>query len=132
VAILVSKQVHYKLISTIMDKEGRYVMITGNLEGSLVTFLNVYAPPGSDWSFYKNIFDLMAIKAQGITICGGDFNVRLNPRFDSSGSFSSQPKPISKKMNVIMKELGVTDVWRYLNPSRRVYSHFSSPHLVYS
>lgn len=92
----------------------------------------MYAPPGSDWSFYKHIFDLMATNAQGITICGGDFNVRLNPRLDSSGSFSSQSKPLSKKMNVIMKELGVTDVWRDLNPSSRVYSHFSSPHLVYS
>lgn len=92
----------------------------------------MYAPPGSDWSFYKHIFDLMATNAQGITICGGDFNVRLNPRLDCSGSFSSQSKPISKKMNVIMKELGVTDVWRYLNPSSRVYSQFSSPHLVYS
>lgn len=39
VAILISKQVNFELISTITDKEGRYVMITGNLEGSLVRLL---------------------------------------------------------------------------------------------
>lgn len=130
VAILISKQINYEPISTITDKEGRYVMITGNVEGSLVTLLNVYAPPGSDWSFYKHIFDLMATNSQGITICGGDFNVRLNPRLDSSGSGSTQP--ISKKINIVMKELGVLDVWRDLNPSSRIYTHFSSPHSVYS
>lgn len=129
--ILISKQINYEHISTITDKEGRYVMITGNVEGSLVILLNVYAPPGSDRSFYKHIFDLMATNSQGITICGGDFNVRLNPRLDSSGSGSIQSKSISMKINMVMKELGIMDVWRDCNPSNRTYTHFSSPRSVY-
>lgn len=62
-----------------MDKEGRYNMLVGKLEGSDITFLNVYAPPGAMWGFYRQIFDLMITKAQGMVICGGDFNLRLNP-----------------------------------------------------
>lgn len=129
--ILISKQINYEHISTITDKEGRYVMITGNVEGSLVILLNVYAPPGSDRSFYKHIFDLMAtlMASQGITICGGNFNFRLNPRLDSSGSGSIQAY---KKINMVMKELGIMDVWRDPNHSNRTYTHFSSPHSVYS
>lgn len=34
------------------DKEGRYILIRGNVDGNPVTLLNIYAPPGSDISFF--------------------------------------------------------------------------------
>lgn len=47
VATLISGKVTFEKLSEISDKQGRYVLIKGRLEGELVTILNVYAPPGS-------------------------------------------------------------------------------------
>lgn len=46
VAILISGALNYEHISEISDEEGRFVRVTGRIEGSEITILNVYAPPG--------------------------------------------------------------------------------------
>lgn len=51
VAILVSSTINYEHISEVKDTEGRFVLITGKVEGILMSFFNVYVPPGSKWSF---------------------------------------------------------------------------------
>lgn len=71
----------------------------GGLEGIEATFLNLYASPGANLSFFKQIFDLMLTKAQGLTICGGGLNVRLNPKLDSSLRSSPQSSSLSKKQS---------------------------------
>lgn len=107
-------------------------MVIGRLEGTEVTLLNVYAPPGAKWVFYKHIFDLMITKAQGIVICGGDFNLRLNPNCDASGINHNQNNALSKRMRGMLKEMGICDVWREFNPTTRDYTFFSTPHSSYS
>lgn len=52
VATLISSAVLYEHISEHKDKEGRFVMVTGKIEGIVLSFLNMYVPPGSGWSFY--------------------------------------------------------------------------------
>ena len=131
VAILISSAVNYEHISEHKDKEGRFVMVTGKIEGTVISLLNVYVPLGSDWSFYKHMVDLMTTKSQGILICGGDFNIRLNPRIDSSNG-KSNAKNISNRFNTWMREVGIVDVWREINPTSRGYSHYSYAHNVYS
>ena len=53
----------------------------------------------------------MATKAQGVVICGGDFNIHLNPKLDVS-TVKSETKLISRRMTALMKELGIVDIWR--------------------
>lgn len=130
VAILIRSTVNYEHILDKKDKDGRYVLIKGKMDGSLVTLLNVYAPPNSDWSFYKRMFDIMTSDAEGVLICGGDLNVRLNDKLDSSGTGTSLTK-INKKINTVMREIGIIDVWRDLHPVARDYTHFSHPHCVH-
>lgn len=31
-------------------------MVVGRLEGTVVTFIKVYAPPGATWGFYRQLF----------------------------------------------------------------------------
>lgn len=69
VATLISSTLNYEHISEISDDEGRFVRVTGRIEGSDITILNVYAPPESDWSFYRSIFDLM-VDSQGLAMWG--------------------------------------------------------------
>lgn len=97
VSILISSKITFELLFEKKDKGDRYMLVRGNLGGLLVTFLNVYAPPNSDWDFFKHLFELIISETQGILICGGDFNLRLNPKLDSSNPRVSQPKLIIKK-----------------------------------
>lgn len=130
VATLISSGLSYEHGSEMVDESGRFIKITGKLEGTEVTLINVYAPPGSDWLLYKKIFEIMAT-SQGVVICGGDFNIRLDPNLDSS-SKTNQSNSMSKKVKSIMEELGVIDVWRDMHPQTRDYTHFSAPHSIYS
>lgn len=131
VSILISKKLSFECSYQKSDGEGRFVLVRGLMQGILITFLNVYAPPSSDWKFYKQIFELLISEAQGIIICGGDFNVRLHPALDSSKpSFGG--KKIIKNIKLMMKELGLLDIWRTMNPTRRDYTFFSHSHNVHS
>ena len=97
VCIFISSRVCFEMLRTIKDGEGRYVLVIGRLEGVLVTLFNFYAPPGSDWGFYKNFFDLMTIEREGLLVAGGDLNQRPNPYLDSSGN-TFQKNIICKKI----------------------------------
>ena len=130
VATLISSSLNYEHLSEIHDEAGRFVRITGKIEGTEITLLNVYAPPGSEWSFYRGIFDLM-VTSQGVVICGGDFNIRLNPLLDST-RVATKNTPITKRVKSLMVELGIIDVWRELHSMGRDYTHYSFPHSVYS
>ena len=70
-------------LEEIKEKEGRYALVSGKIEGTEVTVLNVHIPTGSDISIDRQIFDLMS-EATGLLICGRDWNIRINPRLDSS------------------------------------------------
>lgn len=38
------------------DKKGRFVMIIGKMEGTLMSLFSMYVLPGSDWSIFINIY----------------------------------------------------------------------------
>lgn len=131
VSILISSKICFEMLKVVKDKEGRYVLVMGRMAGELVTLMNVYAPPGSDWKFYKQLLDLVMVDARGMLIGGGDLNLRLNPLLDSSGNHK-QKCNVAKKFRKTMLELGIVDIWRELNPVKRDYTYFSAPHSLYS
>lgn len=77
------------------------------------------------------MFDLMATETQGLLIGGGDLNVRLNPKLDATGSNPIHNKSLILRLKGPMREMGLIDVWREMNPEARDDTHYSSPHLVY-
>lgn len=132
VVTLISSDLNFECVYEKRDIDGRFVLVRGNLQGVLVTFFNIYAPPGSEWKFYKHIFDLLISEAQGILICGGDFNVRLQPTRDTSKPDHSKEKKTARSIKIMMGELGLSDIWRDLNPTKRDYTFFYHLHSVYS
>lgn len=103
----------------------------GHIDHKQVTLLNVYRPPGNDKSLVKKIFDLIAEEADGILICGGDWNIQLQPCLDST----NVTKRINSEADMVKKlliEAGMMDVWRELNPTAKQFTFFSHPHNVHS
>lgn len=73
VATLIPQRLSFEHTSETEDSKGRYVLISGKIEGTEVLLLNVYIPPGSNIAIYRKIFDFMS-DAKGILTCGGDWN----------------------------------------------------------
>lgn len=125
VASLISKAVYFTNEGVIKDKDGRYVMVVGTIEGTRITFLNLYAPNEDCPNFFKKISLLMADKAQGIIVMEGDFNCVLNPYMDR---LPIEKQAQSHKTNTVlgmMNEMGLVDIWRYLHPREKDYTFMS-------
>lgn len=120
VMILISQKVPYDFISEESDKEGRYIGVSGKIYNIVVTICNIYAPPGSD----------LMIGALGVVICGGDWNLRLNPNMDASKNL---PLLVThKKVNNLLTDLGILDLWRDFYPSGCDYTFYSHPRYIFS
>ncbi len=62
--------------------------------------------------FFQNIFQIIASETQGILICGSDLNIHLQPELDSLNKKITTPKTIHRKMNALMNDIGIIDIWR--------------------
>lgn len=61
----------------VKDKEGSYIIVKGLIGQTLVTLVNIYALPESGREFFKSLFNIIALEAKGICVCGGDLNVMM-------------------------------------------------------
>ncbi len=52
VAIIISKNVTFLHKSTVADKEGRYILVAGEIHSIPITLLNVYGPNWDDPEFF--------------------------------------------------------------------------------
>ncbi|KAM7369499.1 hypothetical protein PAMP_000739 [Pampus punctatissimus] len=128
VAILLNRSVYFSHVKTIDDKEGRFVIVIGTIGGSKVTLVNLYAPNEDCPNFFKMIASLLADKAEGIILIGGDFNCILRQNVDR---LPAGVGPMSKKsitLHAMMDELGLVDVWRHLHPREKDYTFMSHVH----
>ena len=91
----------------------------------------IYAPPGSDTVFYGKVFDLIAKETSGTFTCGGDFNTILNSNLDSTNQ-NRKMSLVAKKINRILQDLGLLDVWRDTHKTDKEYTFYSARHTEYS
>ena len=74
----------------------------------------------------------MATETEGLLICGGDLSIHLQPKLDSSSRKTHYTKSLYKKVNILFKDVGLTDKWRDFFPNRKDYTHYSAPHSLYT
>lgn len=132
VAIVIKKGVPFRQTSTIADKNGRYILVTGEMHATPITLLNIYGPNYDDPEFYRKVFSLIPDIANANLIIGGDLNLVLDPYLDKSLSKKITPCKGSSFIRTYMDNMNLCDVWRTLNPAGREYSFHSSAHNVYS
>lgn len=125
------KRCQIQLISQINDREGRFVLVKGKIDQKEVTIFNVYALPGSNITVFRRIFELITSQTYGTLICAGEFNILLNPSLDTTNRIRRR-NLIEKRINKVLKDLGLIDVWRALNGSTPGYTFYSARHTAYS
>lgn len=131
VVILISNTTKFELEKECRDKEGRYVIVKGRVENELVTLVNIYAPPESDKSFFKCLFDDIIAETGGILVCGGDLNVIRDHKIDTT-SLKKNKMHLTRFINISLEEMGMIDVWRNLHPLEKDFTHYSAVHKVHS
>jgi len=83
---------------------------------------NIYAPTEDDPNFFQVFFDhLSSFKFEEIII-GGDLNLVLNVRLDKTGGLARTHKNALKVIQNFSENLGLSDVWRIINPEARRYT----------
>lgn len=123
-AIIIKKAIHFIHNSTIADKDGCYIIVSGEIYNTSLTLVNVYAPNVDNPAFFRKVFSLLPNLSQTKLIIGGDFNTPLDPFLDRS-SFCKIPKNNSSVLlNSFLKSMNLIDLWRFTNPSDRDYSFF--------
>jgi len=115
VTILVSDSVKFECSKVINDKEGRFIIVKGKLENEKVTLVNVYAPPNSGKHFIKTLLDNIILETDGILICGGDFNIVLNDKLDTTNK-NKKCNHITKIIKTTFKEFGICGPLEGISP----------------
>uniref|UniRef100_A0A8C6S8Y0 exodeoxyribonuclease III n=1 Tax=Neogobius melanostomus TaxID=47308 RepID=A0A8C6S8Y0_9GOBI len=132
VVIIIKSNINFEKEEVWIDKEGRYVMVIGKIESIQVTLLNVYYPPEQDATFMKQLIDIVVTKSKGVVIAGGDLNLTMNPKLDSSKAKLHRAEKVADMLRKACSELGFMDVWRTLHPNKKEYTFYSGRHSVYN
>ena len=90
-----------------------------------MTLFNVYAPPGSDKSFFGKVFDLIASETYGTLIFARGFNMLIKPLLDTTNR-KMKNNATEKYINKVLKDLGLNDVWRFVHGSVPGYTFYSA------
>ena len=116
---LVRDNLDFKINSTKVDSQGRYIYLESYIHDSPYFILNIYAP--DKWSeqflFFKDLSDILkGVRAEQDHpfIVGGDFNIILDHVIDGQGG-NSKRKDSGKIIKDISAELVLVDIWRIRN-----------------
>lgn len=92
VAIFISKRTPFTLSQTIKDREGRYILVKGDINGTLFSLISYYAPNKGQASFFSSMLTFLSPHLEGKVIMGGDSNVTFDNLLDKSTRNKSQLK----------------------------------------
>ena len=132
VSILISNRVPWCLVDKRVDPNGRFIFLKGSIGNIKVTLATIYVPNKQQDQFVKKILSELRDFIEGRLILGGDFNIPLDPRIDTSSGTSAVPCRVRRSILQKMHEMQVVDAWRTLHTKERDYTFFSNPHQVYS
>lgn len=105
VIILIAKHLSFRLSQKIIDKDWRYVIISGHLQNEKCTLVNVYAPNIGQAEFLSKLSVILSQFAADQIFMGGDFNVVIDPAVDRSG----HPLPSDGKLTAALATIKVSN-----------------------
>lgn len=114
------------------DPEGRFLFIKGILHGQGYTLASIYAPNTGKADFLVKTLGKLDKFKEGCVIIGGDLNVILDPKLDTTAEKTALTFKALKQMKKQLQALHLVDSWRALNEGAKDYSYYSKTHKVYS
>ena len=78
-AIFIKKKLPLEIYCSKLDKEGRYTILIGKLNGSSITIASICGPNVTQDIYLLQFLDTLGGMARGEIILTGDFNAVWNP-----------------------------------------------------
>ena len=122
--IHIHKSVPLRLHNSIIDADGRYVILDAEMNGLRLTLCNVYGPNDDNTDFYVEVIQHVEAQPNHNRIIGGDFNLILNSEIDRKSNATTTNKKSQILINNWMEETELTDIWRFQHPDSRKYTWY--------
>ena len=124
VMMLFNPEADIDLEQTLLDQDGRYIMVNGRVNDNDVSLINLYSPNKrtEQVKFFKEIHKLAQENASGTVIIGGDCNISLTELDKTGGRPIDDKNYAIKEMQCLLKSFNLADVWREKNPNTRQYT----------
>ena len=126
VMILIKDDVEFEYKSSVLDTNGRYILIDATVEGSDFLLVNIYAPNKVQeqcefFSGLETMVEEFNTSAEQKIVVGGDFNVAIDPDLDCSGGNPTKKDSV-KHIQDICLNFDLVDIWRVRNPVCKRFS----------
>ena len=122
VGILFNNSFNCQIHKVFSDPNGRFLICDIDADSKCLTVANIYAPNEDDPNFFQAFFDHLSNFKCGEIIIGGDFNLVFDVEKDKRGGLARTHKNALKVIRDFSENLGLSDVWRLLNPEARRYT----------
>ena len=98
VLILVRERLDFKLLSSKVDDQGRYILVHAMIQDTPFLLINIYAPNKcvEQSEFFKCISNEIntCVTLDCSIVLGGDFNVIFDPELDGSGGIKKKKESV--------------------------------------
>ena len=121
VLVLIKDYLDFKIHSTKVDSQGRYIFLEAYIQDSPYFLLNIYVPNKccEQFLFFKDVSDIpksARVEQDHPFTVGGDFNIILDHVLDGQDG-NSKRKDSGKVVEGMSTELDLVDIWRIRNPT---------------
>ena len=123
VAVFIKKDAKLQVKEYNADHEGRFIYCVMEISERLVCLGNVYAPNKDSPGFFTEKFQKCHEKSDR-TVIVGDFNTVLNASLDKNNVVGAYNQKATTRINNLLEELNMTDIWRSQNPGVQRYSWY--------
>lgn len=126
--MIIKDSVSFQLIDSKIYSQGRYVILVVNIENSILTIANVYAPNKSLQQFLQKVLRITKKIQKGNVVICGDFNVSMDPLMDTTKGIQSMRTGLKD----IFSHGDLHEPWRSLHSTEKDYTFYSNVHKSYS
>ena len=120
--ILVWEQLDFKLLSSKVDDQGRYIILHAMVQDTPFLLINIYVPNkcAEQSNFFNSISNEIktCVTLDWSIVLGGDVNVTFDPELDGSGGIEKKKDSV-KNLEDFCLEQDLVDIWHFRNPIER-------------
>jgi exonuclease III len=123
VAILLHQDLNVEIDNVVIDPNGRYLIIECCIADNNIALCNYYAPTSDKTKEQIEMLDTLQPLISNVhhkLIFAGDMNNWLQPTLDKYGN--SELTKGARKLNDILEQYNLIDIWRILNPHTKRYT----------
>ena len=137
VAILIRNNFDCVVEESVIDTNGRFIILKVLLSGEPTLLVNIYGPNRENElvaSYHSILQTIMNKNFDDIEniIMGGDLNCPLNPIIDKRSGNLIPRQAVINTIELLQSELDLHDIWRVKNPTKRSYTWSQSNPLIFS